>query len=210
VDIAVIRLPYISNYTDFAPLGKTAGVKVRYVSDREELGTPDLIILPGTKNTLGDLRWLRETGLAEKISEMVPGENGPLLIGICGGYQMLGERILDPLGSEAGGAEKGLGFLPVETVFREEKYTRQRSGRTCRLAGPWALLSDLPVSGYEIHMGDSKRYEGYIYDLYKDNQDDCPYDVTCNYRIIPIYDYQSEADYYIVQTSMNWNCKNTC
>ena len=156
VDIAVIRLPYISNYTDFAPLGKTEGVKVRYVSGCAELGSPDLIILPGTKNTLGDLRWLRETGLAKKITEMVPGENGPLLIGICGGYQMLGERILDPLGSEAGGAEKGLGFLPVETVFREEKYTRQRSGRTCRLAGPWALLSDLPVSGYEIHMGDSK------------------------------------------------------
>ena len=68
---------------------------------------------------------------------------------------MLGERILDPLGSEAGGMEKGLGFLPVETVFREEKYTRQRSGRTCRLAGAWASLSDLPVSGYEIHMGDT-------------------------------------------------------
>ena len=197
VDIAVIRLPYISNYTDFAPLGKTAGVKVRYVSDREELGTPDLIILPGTKNTLGDLRWLRETGLAERISEMVPSEreygdgltcgsavgngltgetngcdsltgrpegcnfrNRPLLIGICGGYQMLGERILDPLGSEAGGAETGLGLLPVETVFREEKYTRQRSGRTCRLAGAWASLSDLPVSGYEIHMGDTGLLNG--------------------------------------------------
>ena len=181
VDIAVIRLPYISNYTDFAPLGKTEGVKVRYVSECTELGSPDLIILPGTKNTLGDLRWLRETGLAKKITEMVPGErvcgdglssepegadsrNGPLLIGICGGYQMLGERILDPLGSEAGGVEKGLGFLPVETVFREEKYTRQRSGRACRLAGPWASLSDLPVSGYEIHMGDTGilngKYEG--------------------------------------------------
>lgn len=191
VDIAVIRLPYISNYTDFAPLGKTEGVKVRYVSECTELGTPDLIILPGTKNTLGDLRWLRETGLAKKISEMVSGEresgdgkvsgsaqgdgpaagpegadsrNKPLLIGICGGYQMLGERILDPLGSEAGGVAKGLGFLPVETVFREEKYMRQRSGRTCRLAGPWALLSDIPVSGYEIHMGDTgllnEKYEG--------------------------------------------------
>ena len=187
VDIAVIRLPYISNYTDFAPLGKTEGVNVRYVSGCAELETPDLIILPGTKNTLGDLRWLRETGLAKRITEMVSGEggggrqlgwlrgdkvgpegeghwSGPLLIGICGGYQMLGERILDPLGSEAGGMEKGLGFLPVETVFREEKYTRQRSGRTCRLAGPWAPLSDLPVSGYEIHMGDTGilngKYEG--------------------------------------------------
>lgn len=71
-------------------------------------------------------------------------------------------------------------------------------------------LLNFPAVDICIHMGDTKRYEGYIYDLYKDNQDDCPYDVTCNYRIIPIYDYQSEADYYIVQTSMNWNCKNTC
>ena len=184
IDIAVIRLPYLSNYTDFAPLGKTAGVRVRYVSQRAELGTPDLIILPGTKNTIGDLRWLRETGLAEEICAMVraggacaeetAGEYGrsavggsaagtslgaPLLMGICGGYQMLGERILDPLGSETGGAEKGLGLLPVETVFREEKYTRQRSGRTRLLTGPWTALSDLPVSGYEIHMGDTEYLE---------------------------------------------------
>ena len=184
VDIAVIRFPYISNYTDFAPLSRTEGVKVRYVSSCAELGTPDLIILPGTKNTLGDLRWLRETGLAEKISAMMCPEkersdgrtggscgdeyrvcgpeegntrNTPLLIGICGGYQMLGKKILDPLGSEAGGEEKGLGLLPVVTVFREGKYTRQTNGRTCRLPEPWTPLADLPVFGYEIHMGDTKR-----------------------------------------------------
>lgn len=164
VDIAVIRLPYISNYTDFAPLEKTEGVSLRYVSDASELGAPDLIILPGTKNTLGDLRRLRESGLAQRIIEIVSPDSAvvgdaPLLMGICGGYQMLGRRILDPLGSETGGAEEGLGLLPVETVFREEKYTRQRSGKIRKLTGVWSELSGLPVSGYEIHMGETDYLE---------------------------------------------------
>ena len=81
--------------------------------------------------------------------------NSPLLMGICGGYQMLGNRILDPLSSEVGGAEEGLDLLPIETVFRPGKLTKQSAGRTCRLAGDWAALSDLPVSGYEIHMGET-------------------------------------------------------
>lgn len=155
IDIAVIRLPYISNYTDFAPLEKTGGVTVRYVTEVSLLGNPDLVILPGTKNTLGDLRWLRESGMAQKICELA-GKNEALLMGICGGYQMLGGRILDPMGSETGGAEDGLGLLPVETVFRKEKYTRQRSGKTLQLQGVWEALSDLPVSGYEIHMGETQ------------------------------------------------------
>ena len=176
IDIAVIRFPYISNYTDFAPLEKMEGVNLRYVTGGTELGVPDLIILPGTKNTIGDLRWLRESGLARRICALVSlrratdagllrvPESGagdtthkaPLLMGICGGYQMLGKRILDPLGSETGGSEEGLDLLPMETVFREEKYTRQRSGRTRNLTGVWSSLSDLPVSGYEIHMGKSE------------------------------------------------------
>ena len=170
VDIAVIRLPYLSNYTDFAPLEDSPGVSVRYVPEVSSLGNPDLIILPGTKNTLGDLRWLRESGLADRIDALVgsPGQSdrsdGPagspshsaLLMGICGGYQMLGRRIRDPLGSEAGGSAEGLGYLPVETVFGSEKYTRQRGGKTLRLPGIWAPLSLLPVSGYEIHMGETE------------------------------------------------------
>ncbi len=173
VDIAVIRLPYMSNYTDFSPLEKREDVCLRYVSEASELGVPDLIILPGTKNTIGDLRWLRASGLASRICALVslrrardaglPGNSGsgtveeaPLLMGICGGYQMLGKRILDPLGTESGGEEQGLDLLPIETVFREEKCTRQSGGRTRQLAGAFAALSELPVSGYEIHMGETK------------------------------------------------------
>ena len=172
VDIAVIRLPYMSNYTDFAPLEQEDGVNLYYVSEVSELGTPDLILLPGTRNTIEDLRWLKKSGLARWIDRLVSlrrarnagllsipeeGEfpNTPLLMGICGGFQMLGKRILDPLSSEVGGAEEGLDLLPIETVFRQGKLTKQSAGRTCRLAGDWTALSDLPVSGYEIHMGET-------------------------------------------------------
>jgi len=150
VDIAVIRLPYISNYTDFAPLERLPGATLRYVSEASSLGHPDLIILPGTKNTIGDLRWLRESGMEARIRD----EAGrSLLIGICGGFQMMGRRILDPLGSETGGTEDGLGLLPVETLFSADKYTRQVHGAVRQLPGVWAPLSGLLVSGYEIHMG---------------------------------------------------------
>ena len=143
-----------------------------YVSKISEMGMPDLILLPGTRNTIEDLRWLKKSGLARWIDRLagfhrarnagllsMPEEgefpNAPLLMGICGGYQMLGKRILDPLSSEAGGAEEGLDLLPIETVFRNEKLTKQSVGRTCLLAGAWTALSDLPVSGYEIHMGET-------------------------------------------------------
>ncbi|MBQ8987727.1 MAG: cobyric acid synthase [Lachnospiraceae bacterium] len=150
VDIAVIRLPYISNYTDFAPLERLPGVTVRYVAEASLLGQPDLIILPGTKNSIGDLRWLRESGMEARIRDAA---GRSLLIGICGGFQMLGRRILDPLGSETGGTEDGLGLLSVETLFSADKYTRQVHGTARQLPGVWAPLSGLPVSGYEIHMG---------------------------------------------------------
>ena len=150
VDIAVIRLPYISNYTDFAPLERLPGVTVRYVAEASLLGQPDMIILPGTKNSIGDLRWLRESGMEARIRDAA---GRSLLIGICGGFQMLGRRILDPLGSETGGTEDGLGLLPVETLFSADKYTRQVHGTARQLPGVWAPLSGLPVSGYEIHMG---------------------------------------------------------
>ena len=172
IDIAVIRLPYMSNYTDFAPLEQEDGVNLYYVSKISEMGMPDLILLPGTRNSIEDLRWLKKSGLARWIDRLagfhrtrnagllsMPEEgefpNAPLLMGICGGYQMLGKRILDPFSSEAGGAEEGLDLLPVETVFRKEKLTKQSVGRTCLLAGAWTALSDLPVSGYEIHMGET-------------------------------------------------------
>ena len=172
IDIAVIKLPYMSNYTDFTPLEQEDGVNLYYVSKISEMGMPDLILLPGTRNTIEDLRWLKKSGLARWIDRLagfhrarnagllsMPEEgefpNAPLLMGICGGYQMLGKRILDPFSSEAGGAEEGLDLLPVETVFRKEKLTKQSVGRTCLLAGAWTALSDFPVSGYEIHMGET-------------------------------------------------------
>lgn len=143
LDIAVIRLPKISNFTDFAPLEATPGVGVRYVSRAGDLGEPDLVILPGTKSTISDLKWLRQSGLEGTIQKLAVREV-PIL-GICGGYQMLGRRIADPDGVEGGGEIAGLGLLPTETAFALEKHRTQVTG-TLMPGGP-------QVQGYEIHMG---------------------------------------------------------
>ncbi|MFR2342232.1 MAG: hypothetical protein ACLS6W_05465 [Ruminococcus sp.] len=123
LDIAVIRLPRIANFTDFAALSGIKGVSVRYVTRRAELGTPDLLILPGTKNTLSDLRWLRESGLEAAILKL--HEKGCLLFGICGGFQMLGKQISDPEQTEGGGSLRGLGLLDMETIFQPQKHQQQ-------------------------------------------------------------------------------------
>lgn len=151
-DLAVIRLPHISNYTDFAPFENRPDCHLRYVRNAEEIGSPDLIFLPGTKNTLGDLRWLRKEGLADGILHLA-GKGTPVF-GICGGYQMMGTEVSDPENTEGGGREKGLALLPMQTVFLEEKMTSQVSGRisSC-LSGIFQPLSGLPCRGYEIHMG---------------------------------------------------------
>ena len=146
LDIAVIRLPHVSNFTDFSPLEEHPAVGVRYVNRVEQLGKPDLIILPGTKNTMGDLRWLRETEIAEEI--LVLHEAGTAIIGVCGGYQMLGRSLSDPENAESGGTAEGLGLLPCETVFTGKK-TRTRRQAVCD-AGPFAGAR---LEGYEIHMG---------------------------------------------------------
>ena len=127
LDAAVVRLPRISNFTDFAPLERHPAVGVRYVARPEELGRPDLVLLPGTKSTLDDLRWLRRSGLEAAVQRLAAGVVP--VIGICGGYQMLGETLSDPEGTEGGGALAGLGLLPVSTVFRREK-TRARTAGT--------------------------------------------------------------------------------
>ena len=146
LDIAVIRLPHVSNFTDFSPLEEHPAVGVRYVNRVEQLGRPDLIILPGTKNTMGDLRWLREMGLAEEI--LVLHGSGTAILGVCGGYQMLGRSLSDPENAESGGTAEGLGLLPCETVFTGKK-TRTRRQAVCD-AGPFAGAR---LEGYEIHMG---------------------------------------------------------
>lgn len=146
LDVAVIRLPRLSNFTDFAPLVQQEAVGVRYVYRQEDLKQPDCILLPGTKSTLADLRWLRQTGLAAAIGRLAA--QGTPVFGICGGYQMLGRRISDPHGVEGGGEMPGLGLLPCRTVFAPQK-TRTRTQATVT-AAPFAGTA---VEGYEIHMG---------------------------------------------------------
>jgi cobyric acid synthase CobQ len=150
LDIAVIRLPHISNYTDFLALEREPGVGLRYVERSADLGNPDFIILPGTKNTRGDLVFLRESGFFEAVTAAA-ARTIPIF-GICGGYQMLGSRVADPHGIEgAPGEEAGLGLLPVTTTLEPEKELAQISGNTLG-ALPFAA-GGTPFQGYEIHAG---------------------------------------------------------
>ncbi len=158
IDLAVIRLPRISNFTDFNPFEAIPGVTVRYVETVHELKHPDVIFLPGTKNTIEDLRWLRQSGLEAAILKHVA--EGKVVFGICGGYQMLGERICDPSGVESGGEIRGLGLLPMETVFEQEKTRTRISGTFLETGGILRALSGQPFEGYEIHMGTSAWKEG--------------------------------------------------
>ena len=154
IDIAVIRLPRISNFTDFDPLENLEGVSVRYVRSTAELKDPDLIILPGTKNTMEDLMWLRQNGLETAVIKKA--SEGKLILGICGGFQMLGEELSDPCGAEAGGRLRGMGLLPMRTVFDAEKTRTRVRGSVSPLPGAFAPLSGAGIDGYEIHMGVSR------------------------------------------------------
>lgn len=153
IDIAVIRLPRIANFTDFQALSFSPQVSLRYVDNVSQLKKPDMVILPGTKSTMKDLRWLRQCGLEAAIRKLA-GE-GTLLFGICGGYQMLGEKIEDPDGVEGEGTLTGMGLLPVVTCFEKEKARCRAEGQIAELSGKWQSLSGKKVSGYEIHMGRS-------------------------------------------------------
>ena len=151
-DIAILRLPHVSNFTDFIPLEQHPLLGVRYVQRTRQLGAPDLVILPGTKNTMDDLRWLRESGLEAKITRLA--KKGTIVFGICGGYQMLGESLMDPLQTESAlGSVRGMGLLPVTTVFEEEKQLENRAYRIGMLEGNFVSLSNKKIAGYEIHMG---------------------------------------------------------
>lgn len=153
VRIAVIRLPFISNYTDFTIFENIPGVSLFYATSPEELEDIDVVILPGTKNTLGDLKWLYKERFAAKIGDLA--DSDVLVIGICGGFQMLGRCITDPECSETGGEAKGLSLLPVDTIFEKTKNLRQVSAAIGNLSGVYAPLSGIEVTGYEIHMGES-------------------------------------------------------
>jgi adenosylcobyric acid synthase len=155
LDIVVIRLPHIANFDDFDPLHCEPGVRIRYVQDCAALGQPRAIILPGTKSTLQDLAWLREQGFDTAIHQLAAA--GTAVVGICGGYQMLGRCIRDTDHVEAEiEVMEGLGLLPVETSFHCTKATFQVRARVLGAGQGWlAGLSGEEVEGYEIHMGRS-------------------------------------------------------
>ncbi|MDO4518907.1 MAG: cobyric acid synthase [Eubacteriales bacterium] len=150
IDIAVIRLPRISNFTDFNPFESIEGVSLRYVKTPSELKNPDMIILPGTKNTMEDLKWLRESGMEVMI--LKASANDTFVLGICGGYQMMGETLSDPYHVEAGGSMKGIGLLPIDTVFEKAK-TRTQVVGTYLGSDSFASMKQTAFHGYEIHMG---------------------------------------------------------
>ena len=158
IQIAVIRLPHLSNFTDFSALERMQGVHVRYVSATEQLAGADLIVLPGTKSTMDDLCWLRTHGLEAQIQRM-HGTGTPVL-GICGGYQMMGRTLSDPDGVESGGMVAGMGLLPTETIFKTVKTTTQANGQVLKPEGIFASLAGAKTTGYEIHMGETVLLEG--------------------------------------------------
>lgn len=164
LDLAVIRYPRISNFTDFNVFEQVEGVSVRYVTDASQLGTPDLILLPGTKNTIGDMRWLRESGMEQAVKALAPKVP---VFGICGGYQMLGATISDPehieeesgnnctgiKGTDTDGVIRGMDLLPIQTRITSDKIRRQVRGSLPEIDGIFADLSGKHYEGYEIHMG---------------------------------------------------------
>jgi len=158
IDIAVIRIPRISNFTDFNPFERMPGVSLRYVTKVGELKNPDMIILPGTKNTMEDLLWMRQNGLEAAILKKAAA--GTLIFGVCGGYQMLGESLADPLGVEAGGTIKGMALLPVDTVFAGDKTRTRVHGSFTGVEGILSSLNGVELEGYEIHMGVSTLKDG--------------------------------------------------
>ena len=157
LDIAVIRVPRISNFTDFSPFEHYGNVSLRYVDQVSDLHQPDMILLPGTKSTIADLRWLRQSGLEAAI--LKAADAGTLVFGICGGYQMLGRTVSDPEHVEAAGVTEinGLGLLEMDTEFRGEKVQTQTRGVFYGVEGMLSGLNGLAYEGYEIHMGRSQQ-----------------------------------------------------
>jgi adenosylcobyric acid synthase len=151
LEIAVIRLPRIANFDDFEPLAAEPGVRVRFVRAAGALADADAVIVPGSKNTIADLAWLRERGLAGAVR--AAAGRGAVVIGICGGYQMLGRTLHDPLGVEsATPVAPGLDLLPVATTFVAAKRTVRVRARV-GAGGPFGEAAGSTVAAYEIHCG---------------------------------------------------------
>ncbi|HHY96188.1 MAG TPA: cobyric acid synthase, partial [Firmicutes bacterium] len=158
VQLAVVHLPHISNFTDFAPLEAEPGVRVRYVNPGQPAGLAHAVILPGTKSTLADLRWLKQHGYQRELRGLL--RSGVPILGICGGYQMLGQKLADPAGADGDpGEEEGLGLLDTVTMFLPEKQTHLVEAQVTEKAG---FLKGLPgsiIRGYEIHTGVTVRLD---------------------------------------------------
>ncbi|MFN4258213.1 MAG: cobyric acid synthase [Gemmataceae bacterium] len=158
LDIVIVRLPGLSNFTDFAALARAPGVAVRYVQAPEQMLRPDLIILPGTRTTLSARYWLRATGLDQVLINLADEHGGPLILGLCGGYQLLGHAIADPLGVESTLPElPGLGLLDIDTRFEPGKTLHRVEGEVLPAD---TSMSGCRVVGYEIHQGVSRRRAG--------------------------------------------------
>jgi adenosylcobyric acid synthase len=148
--VAVVALPHLANYTDFDALAAEPSVELGYARTAAELEDADLVVLPGTKATLADLQWLRERGLADAL---IAPSNGRMVLGICGGMQILGRTIADPIGVEGGGHAPGLGLLAIETVLQAEKVVRTVRGRFAQRTLFGTGIGDPAIAGYEIHVG---------------------------------------------------------
>jgi adenosylcobyric acid synthase len=156
-DVAVIHLPHISNYDDFDPL-EEHGCCVRYITRAFELGNPDLIILPGTKSTIADLIYIQQQGLAQAIIRQAKSDTP--VIGICGGYQMLGKSIHDPDKIESRqDSIAGLGLLDITTIFNNDKTTTQIKASVIANEGLLKGIKGTEVTGYEIHMGQTRDHK---------------------------------------------------
>lgn len=153
IQIGVVHLPHISNYTDFMPFETMENVKLHYITAKDDFEKMDMIVVPGTKSTMADLRWMKESGIAAKIQRL--HAQGTLVCGICGGYQILGEAIEDTKGVEGFGRMEGLGILPVATRFVTQKHTIQ-SHAMIKQKGIFASATNSVVDGYEIHMGETR------------------------------------------------------
>ena len=169
IHIEIIRTPHMSNFTDFDIFETQNDVSIRYVGEGESLSNPDIVILPGSKNSIGDLTYLRNSGLEQEIKNLQA--KGKLIFGICGGYQMLGRKLKDPYHVEGNIEEiDGIGLLNISTTFEKEKVTTQVEATIeSNVHGYMQGLGNKKVKGYEIHMGISESYEE-VYDLVTINE----------------------------------------
>jgi adenosylcobyric acid synthase len=155
IDIAVVKVPFVSNYSDLEPFLYEEDVSIRWIERPEDFGNPDALIIPGTKSTISDLQFLMEKGLVEAIRSYV--HEGRMIVGICGGYQMMCKELVDPVGvdtGEANWAVQGLGIIPARTIFQEEKTTVRVEGKL----NPQISGEKIYLEGYEIHLGETEFY----------------------------------------------------